>query len=630
MDTVLRLISISVLLSITTVVTGQGINGYGEVTGIAGTTITLANVSEADDTFEDGEFIIIMQVQDDVIGTTTNTASFGDLGTIESAGLYEIKEILSHTEASGLPATITVASSLTNTYNLGVNSSVQIISFPSFGSPNYTTTANMSPPSWNGSIGGVLAFEVPGVLTLAHNIDANADGFRGGANDASNTTTPAGTCTSNIFITTDAGHAFKGEGIYKSTVASHSQARAKILNGGGGGSGHNGGGAGGGNYSEGGVGGRGFSCRNSAPQSIGGQGGISLLSEISSTRFFLGGGGGSGEQNNSAVTTGGAGGGIIIIKADEITTSGACGVLSISSNGATMPDIGNDGAPGGGAGGTIFFDVNTFSIGSGCTLDVDANGGNGGTAITGTPHAGGGGGGQGVVIYTIPEPTTNIVTSTNSGTGGCDNNANPCTSVAGTGSGAPDDGIIPSSPSGPLPVSLTFFKASKTEAEEVLLQWETKSELNNDFFVIEKSVDGENWQFLAKIEGAGNSSDVNSYQTFDRVPMFGVNYYRLSQIDFDGALSIKGLESVFIENKNNNVFTVFPNPSKGIVFVESSSGDNIKSIRIQNMMGQEIAANTYWVNGMTEINMSSFEKGVYLINIVGDKGSVEKQKVVLK
>ena len=99
-----------------------------------------------------------MQMQDDVIGSTADDASFGDLGSIQSAGRYEIVTILSHTEAAGLPTSITISGSFTYSYNTGANSSVQIISFPTFGSPDYTTVSNISAKVWNGNTGGVVAF----------------------------------------------------------------------------------------------------------------------------------------------------------------------------------------------------------------------------------------------------------------------------------------------------------------------------------------------------------------------------------------------------------------------------------------------------------------------------------------
>src|SRR5690606_38045231 len=112
-----------------------------------------------------------------VIGTITNTVAFGDLGDISNTGIYEVRQISSHTEVAGSPTTITFVSTPNYTYNFNTNSSVQIISLRTFGSPDYTTTGNMSAKNWDGQTGGVLAIHVPGTLTLLHNLSADLAGF---------------------------------------------------------------------------------------------------------------------------------------------------------------------------------------------------------------------------------------------------------------------------------------------------------------------------------------------------------------------------------------------------------------------------------------------------------------------
>src|SRR5690606_10485805 len=132
-------LALLVLIFYSTFSLSQVVNAYAKVTGITGAVLTLSNVDEAAHTFENGEWVVIMQMQGNVIGTTTNDAAFGSLGTIQSTGLYEIRQISTHTEAAGLPTTITLMSNPINTYNFSANTSVQIISFRAYGNPNYTT-----------------------------------------------------------------------------------------------------------------------------------------------------------------------------------------------------------------------------------------------------------------------------------------------------------------------------------------------------------------------------------------------------------------------------------------------------------------------------------------------------------
>ncbi|HTF06458.1 MAG TPA: T9SS C-terminal target domain-containing protein, partial [Bacteroidia bacterium] len=308
------------------------VNGYGRVAAIAGSTLTVTNVSETYDTFEDGEFVIVMQMQDDVIGGNTgNSATFGDVSAIQSAGLYEVAIIASHTEVSFLPNTITLASALSNTYHTGVNACVQIISYPTLGSPNYTSPASgISASLWDGNTGGVTAFRVNGILTIGGSINADGAGFRGGSKNVTNGYTG---CDGTTYRTTvGTRYAGKGEGIYLNTNAGYAAGRGKMLNGGGGGNDVNAGGAGGGNYSAGGDGGIGWTpAGTGCSPGVGGLGGTFLSAYISGSRLFMGGGGGGGHENDGVGTAGSNGGGLVLIRANSIATSGICANRTISA-----------------------------------------------------------------------------------------------------------------------------------------------------------------------------------------------------------------------------------------------------------------------------------------------------------
>jgi len=531
---------------------GQIVNGYAEVTGISGTTLTLSSADESGDTFEDGEMVIVIQMQGDVLGNTSNTSSFGDMSSIGSVGLYEIATVSSHTESGALPNGVTLTSTLANAYVTGANSQVQVITFPTFGSPDYTTTGNMSAADWNGTTGGILAFNVDGTLTLAHSLSADGAGFRGGARDLSG----SGSCDVTTFFSANTNaFAAKGEGIYKNTNVNYAEARGKILNGGGGGNEHNGGGGGGGGYTVGGDGGPGWNC---GAGSAGGLGGLALGTFIDAGRIFLGGGGGGGEGNNSVSTAGADGGGIILVRANEIRTVGTCGI-SISADGNSSTQAGNDGGGGGGAGGCIVIQVATWNIAAGCLVAISSSAGNGGAVTSGAVHGGGGGGGQGAVVYSITQPTTNTTTSTNTGTGGCNNNSSPCNSLASPGGGISGTGIIENT-TGPLPIELVVFNAQKVE-DMVQLNWTTASETNNDYFQVERSNNGIDFKSVLEVMGAGNSSRKIDYYELDREPLKTTAYYRLKQIDFDGQYSYSSIV-VIRPDAGQATAVLYPNPAK--------------------------------------------------------------------
>ncbi|MBK7966200.1 MAG: T9SS type A sorting domain-containing protein [Bacteroidetes bacterium] len=90
----------------------------------------------------------------------------------------------------------------------------------------------------------------------------------------------------------------------------------------------------------------------------------------------------------------------------------------------------------------------------------------------------------------------------------------------------------------PLPVELISFKATKISNQQVQVSWSTASEKNNDFFTIERSLDGNSFIEVQRVKGAGNSSSTRNYSIIDQEPTAGVNYYRLIQTDFDGTTEI--------------------------------------------------------------------------------------------
>jgi hypothetical protein len=563
-------------------VNAQILNAYAKVTSISGakTTLTVTNVNETSHTFTVGGKVVLMQMQDDVIGTnTTNIASFGNLSSIANAGVYEIGVISSRSPAAGTPTTITLASPLAATFNTGANSSFQIISFRDLGS-SYTTTANITGLAWDGDVGGVIAIEVTNTLTLNHSVNADAIGFRGGA-VSTNFYDGTTVCTAGPFTSSlSTSNAFKGEGIYKATNNDFKIARGKLINGGGGGGMINAGGGGGGNYTSGGDGGLGWSCN--ATTTSKGLGGISLSAYINGGRIFMGGGGGGGQQNNSAASAGGNGGGIILIKAKNIATSGTCGTpVKITANGQSANNSGNDGAGGGGAGGCILLQVTSFSATATCTLGINANGGNGGNCNDGGQHAGGAGAGQGVVLFSASQPTTNVTTTSANGTAGRDYASGPANATSGGGTS--NTGIL-ASMSNPLPIELISFDG-KLSAGTVDLFWVTASEINNDFFTVERSNDAVNFSLIGTVK-ANNTTIRSNYYLTDGSPFKGTNYYRLKQTDFNGSYTYSSIVS--IDFSDAIVFSVYPNPK---------TQEQSLSVSLDKVYGVDIKLTIYDVTG---------------------------------
>ena len=130
-----------------------------------------------------------------------------------------------------------------------------------------------------------------------------------------------------------------------------------------------------------------------------------------------------------------------------------------------------------------------------------------------------------------------------------------------------------------LPIELLNFNA-RPNGNKVDLSWSTASEANNDFFTIERSSDGVNFDFVANVHGAGNSSSVLNYSATDNSPLGGISYYRLSQTDFNGKLTYASLAEVEFIGNSNFSFNVYPNPNDGTLFNITLSADKGEEILV--------------------------------------------------
>ena len=185
----------------------------------------------------------------------------------------------------------------------------------------------------------------------------------------------------------------------------------------------------------------------------------------------------------------------------------------------------------------------------------------------------------------------------------------------------------------PLPVELLSFEGKPTPAGNELT-WVTASEINNDYFTLEKSVDGLEFYVLAKVQGAGTKNSPSFYKLIDTYPTEGISYYKLLQTDFDGKNKL--LHTISLDYKNR-FFSVFPNPVKqeDIKFYYSSTVDESATIELLSNLGKVVYANEWknlpTTNQVTIIgNSSGFPAGLYFIRVSGKKGSFFSKVIILE
>ena len=169
-----------------------------------------------------------------------------------------------------------------------------------------------------------------------------------------------------------------------------------------------------------------------------------------------------------------------------------------------------------------------------------------------------------------------------------------------------------------LPVELVEFTGI-IEDKQVLLNWSTASENNNKGFEVQRSVDGVNWAKLDFVTGKGFSNVFNEYRFIDIDPNFGINYYRLKQVDFDNAFEYSGIVTINFEIAKDIV--VYPNPNFGVFKI---IGNKYQSVRIFDYTGR-----LAWQSNVptAEVDISGLHPGVYMVQVTLDD-EIQTVKIV--
>jgi hypothetical protein len=164
-----------------------------------------------------------------------------------------------------------------------------------------------------------------------------------------------------------------------------------------------------------------------------------------------------------------------------------------------------------------------------------------------------------------------------------------------------------------LPVSLLSFAAKEETDGSVILEWITSSEINNAYFIVERSTDGMIFEAIGKVNGKGNSSQVSSYTYTDINPGNGTVYYRLKQIDLDGAYGYSEIERIALNG--DNLVNIYPNPNNGSFKIYALQ--NVKySVTITDIIGQLVYQSE--LLGLENTINTSLSSGTYLIEVVSE------------
>lgn len=163
-----------------------------------------------------------------------------------------------------------------------------------------------------------------------------------------------------------------------------------------------------------------------------------------------------------------------------------------------------------------------------------------------------------------------------------------------------------------LPVEWSRFEVEEFE-DAVGLFWETVTEKNSYYFDVERSTNDRDWISLGKVNGAGTSSIPRSYRFLDELPKFGINYYRIKQVDFDGEYTYSDVKAIDFNRKKEQL--IVPNPNDGKFLLTAIKKNSL--IEIRSLSGQ-LVYSLKSENANEIIELENIETGMYLLSVDGE------------
>jgi biopolymer transport protein ExbB len=174
-----------------------------------------------------------------------------------------------------------------------------------------------------------------------------------------------------------------------------------------------------------------------------------------------------------------------------------------------------------------------------------------------------------------------------------------------------------------LPVELIHFEAQAAANHTTELKWTTVSEINNRHFEIERSYDGKIFDVIGEVAGNGNSQHAIEYSFLDETISLIQNtaYYRLKQVDFDGAFEYSNERVVSFDGKVEKLaIAAYPNPSNQEVTIRVNTNEPY-SIEVTNSNGLLLLAIDNTKSQTHRLDLTEWTSGVYIVNVTSPQGT---------
>lgn len=172
------------------------------------------------------------------------------------------------------------------------------------------------------------------------------------------------------------------------------------------------------------------------------------------------------------------------------------------------------------------------------------------------------------------------------------------------------------------PVELTAFQA-RIEPEGVQLTWATASELNNAGFEVQKSMDLSTWEVLTFMEGNGTTDQARQYEFLDPTALTGTAYYRLKQIDWDGAFVHSHVVEVQADAGSPSTLHLYPNPANAEVHfvVPQMFAQEDYTVEVYDLMGRKVMEESRKGGAVDPLTVSGLQNGFYLLKVPSYQGA---------
>jgi hypothetical protein len=178
-----------------------------------------------------------------------------------------------------------------------------------------------------------------------------------------------------------------------------------------------------------------------------------------------------------------------------------------------------------------------------------------------------------------------------------------------------------------LPITVSQFTAEKINERSARLFWETTSEVNSDYFIIQRSTDTENWESLGRVDAIGTPTSTQSYEFIDNtIPTTlrsedNIFFYRLAMVDLDEQYELSAIRTLSFEG-TSGIINIYPNPTAQNLIVDLTSVEGNSKIQLIDIQGRLIFEQkvTDEYNDIPVLNLRDMglDNGTYLIRITED------------